>query len=61
MNARYDFCPDVEGTWAVLDMQTGDPAVIAGIELVRMQLERAERAAGLLNERAARRRSRGQP
>lgn len=58
MNMRYDYCPDVDGTWAVLDMETGDPATVAGIELVRMQLDRAERAVGLLNERDLRRQSR---
>jgi len=56
MTPRYDYCPDVDGTWAVLDLISGDPAVVAGVEMVRMRLERAERVTELLNVRAARRR-----
>lgn len=54
MIPRYDFCPDIDGTWAVLDLISGDPAVVAGVEMVRMRLERAERVTELLNVRAAR-------
>lgn len=49
MNDRYDYCPDVDGTWAVIDLATGQPAFFGGQPVMMVDLGRAEAITLLLN------------
>ena len=49
MSMRFDYCPDVNGTWAVIDLVTGKPAFVNGRPVIMVDLERAEAIAALLN------------
>lgn len=56
MTRRYDMERTPEGTWDVIDVFTGMPAVELGVPLIDMPVEEADDLVELLNLRDKKRR-----
>lgn len=60
MTKRYDRQPDGSGTWAVIDLFTGIPAVFEGVSQAGLSLQEALDLTDFMNELDAARRAKGQ-
>ena len=58
-NDRYTIRKEENGTWSVVDIFTGLPAVVRDVVLIRMEMEEADDMVDLLNTLDRKRRTEG--